>query len=79
MTDADHAALLTVLKGLRGMVVVSGYDHPLYREGVVRALEASGLVRVVAEADDGRSALEAAGPFRFHVEDLEGQIDPDRH
>jgi two-component system, NarL family, nitrate/nitrite response regulator NarL len=32
-------------------------DHPLYREGVVRALSASGQVEVVAEADDGRSAL----------------------
>jgi two-component system, NarL family, nitrate/nitrite response regulator NarL len=32
-------------------------DHPLYREGVVRALSASGQVEVVAEAEDGRSAL----------------------
>jgi two-component system nitrate/nitrite response regulator NarL len=33
-------------------------DHPLYREGVVRALSASGQVEIVAEAEDGRSALE---------------------
>jgi two-component system nitrate/nitrite response regulator NarL len=33
-------------------------DHPLYREGVVRALSASGQVEVIGEADDGRSALE---------------------
>ena len=32
-------------------------DHPLYREGVVRALSASGQVEIVAEAEDGRSAL----------------------
>src|SRR5262249_52653142 len=32
-------------------------DHPLYREGVVRALTASGLVDVVAEAEGGREAL----------------------
>jgi two-component system, NarL family, nitrate/nitrite response regulator NarL len=32
-------------------------DHPLYRDGVVRALTASGQVDVVAEAGDGRSAL----------------------
>jgi two-component system nitrate/nitrite response regulator NarL len=32
-------------------------DHPLYREGVVRALSASGRVEIVAEAADGRDAL----------------------
>jgi len=32
-------------------------DHPLYREGVVRALTASGRVDVVAEAEEGRAAL----------------------
>ena len=32
-------------------------DHPLYREGVVRALVGSGQVEVVAETDDGRAAL----------------------
>jgi two-component system nitrate/nitrite response regulator NarL len=34
-------------------------DHPLYREGVVRALVASGRIDVVAEAADGRAALAA--------------------
>ena len=34
-------------------------DHPLYRDGVVRALTASGRVTVVAEAGDGRAALAA--------------------
>jgi two-component system nitrate/nitrite response regulator NarL len=37
--------------------VVVADDHPLYREGVVRALTASGRIEVVAEADDGRAAL----------------------
>jgi two-component system, NarL family, nitrate/nitrite response regulator NarL len=37
--------------------VVVADDHPLYREGVVRALSASGQVEIVAEAEDGRSAL----------------------
>lgn len=36
-------------------------DHPLYREGVVRALTSSGRVEVVAEVDNGRAALEAIG------------------
>jgi two-component system, NarL family, nitrate/nitrite response regulator NarL len=39
--------------------VVVGDDHPLFRDGVVRALTSSGSIEVVAEADDGLSALEA--------------------
>jgi len=30
MDDSDHAALLECLRGLSGMVVLSGYPHPLY-------------------------------------------------
>jgi two-component system nitrate/nitrite response regulator NarL len=41
----------------RRVTVVIADDHPLYREGVVRALSASGRVAVVAEAGDGRTAL----------------------
>ncbi len=41
------------------VTVVVADDHPLYRDGVVRALSASGQVDVVAEAGDGRSALAA--------------------
>ena len=37
--------------------VVVADDHPLYREGVVRALSSSGQVEIVAEAEDGRTAL----------------------
>jgi two-component system, NarL family, nitrate/nitrite response regulator NarL len=37
--------------------VVIADDHPLYREGVVRALTGTGLIEVVAEAEDGRAAL----------------------
>ena len=39
--------------------VVVGDDHPLFRDGVVRALMSSGSIEVVAEADDGVCALEA--------------------
>jgi two-component system nitrate/nitrite response regulator NarL len=39
--------------------VVVGDDHPLFRDGVVRALTSSGAIEVVAEAQDGTSALEA--------------------
>ena len=38
--------------------VVVGDDHPMFREGVVRALVSSGEIDVVAEAEDGLSALE---------------------
>jgi DNA adenine methylase len=30
MTDQDHERLLTLAQGLSGMVLLSGYDHPLY-------------------------------------------------
>lgn len=39
--------------------VVVGDDHPMFREGVVRALQSSGSIDVVAEADDGTAALAA--------------------
>jgi two-component system, NarL family, nitrate/nitrite response regulator NarL len=39
------------------VTVVVADDHPLYREGIVRALLASGQVEIVAEAGDGRTAL----------------------
>jgi two-component system nitrate/nitrite response regulator NarL len=37
--------------------VIIADDHPLYREGVTRALSASGQVEIVAQAEDGRTAL----------------------
>lgn len=47
--------------------VIVGDDHPLFREGVVRALSSSGSVDVVGEADDGTAALEL---IRQHVPDV---------
>lgn len=41
------------------VTVVVGDDHPMYREGVVRALKESGRIQVVAEVGDGRAALSA--------------------
>jgi two-component system nitrate/nitrite response regulator NarL len=46
-------------QGRRRVTVVVADDHPLYREGVVRALNASGQFEIVAEAGDGRAALAA--------------------
>lgn len=48
---------VTVTSSKAKVRVVVADDHPLYREGVVRALTASGQVEVVAEAADGRTAL----------------------
>jgi two-component system nitrate/nitrite response regulator NarL len=47
--------------------VVVADDHPLYREGVVRALTASGRVDVVAQAEGGRDALDQ---IREHAPDV---------
>ena len=44
-------------QGRRRVTVVVADDHPLYREGVVRALQSSGQIQIVAEAEDGRTAL----------------------
>jgi two-component system, NarL family, nitrate/nitrite response regulator NarL len=49
------------------VTVVVADDHPLYREGVVRALLASGQIEIVAEAEDGRSALAA---IQQHLPDV---------
>jgi two-component system nitrate/nitrite response regulator NarL len=47
--------------------VVVADDHPLYREGVVRALAATGRIEILAEAGDGREALR-------HIEELQPQV-----
>ena len=43
----------------RRVRVVVGDDHPVYRDGVVRALDNSGRTEVVAAVGDGHAALEA--------------------
>src|SRR4051812_1648247 len=54
-TDAHHGFSPSVLPtGLRAVVAD---DHPLFREGIVRALEASGAFSVVDQAPDGAAAL----------------------
>ena len=42
----------------RKVRVVVGDDHPMFRDGVIRALTSSGAIEVVAEAEDGATALE---------------------
>jgi two-component system, NarL family, nitrate/nitrite response regulator NarL len=54
-------------QGRKRVTVLVADDHPLYREGVVRALSASGQVEIVGEAEDGRSALEQ---IQAHLPDV---------
>jgi DNA adenine methylase len=54
LSDADHGALLDQLTGLDGMVVVSGYPHPLYEA----ALAAWRRVETKAMADGARARTE---------------------
>jgi two-component system nitrate/nitrite response regulator NarL len=55
-----------VTKSERVRVVV-GDDHPVYRDGLVRALDTSGRTEVVAAVGDGRAALDA---IREHSPDV---------
>jgi two-component system nitrate/nitrite response regulator NarL len=48
---------MTAVSDKKRVRVVVADDHPLYREGVVRALSGSSQVEVVAEVGDGREAL----------------------
>ena len=57
--DPGPRTIRPVPAGRKKVRVVVADDHPVYREGVVRALRASGQVEVVAEAEEGRSALAA--------------------
>ena len=54
-------------QGRRRVTVVVADDHPLYREGVVRALLASGQIEILAEAGNGREALAAIQEHRPEV------------
>ena len=54
-------------QGRKRVTVVVADDHPLYREGVVRALVASGQIEIVAEAENGREALDQIHEHRPDV------------
>lgn len=51
----------------RKVTVVVGDDHPVYREGVVRALDNSGRTQVVAAVGNGADALVAVREHRPDV------------
>jgi len=59
-TESAHAAS-TQLRSTseRAVTVVVVDDHPFFRDGVRRALERSGQIAVIGEADNSRDGLEA--------------------
>ena len=72
-------AVMPTHEGRKRVTVLVADDHPLYREGVVRALSASGQVEIVAEVADGREALERIQEHRpdvalldYKLPDLDG-------
>lgn len=58
----------------RRVRVVVGDDHPLFRDGLVRALSSSGEIDVVGEAEDGSSALALIKEHRPDVALLDYQM-----
>lgn len=54
LSDDDHVDLLTFLRGLRGMVVLSAYAHPLYE----RALSGWRRIEIATYADGARPRTE---------------------
>jgi len=61
------------VRGAKVRVIV-GDDHPLFRDGLVRALSGSDSVDVIAEADDGTSALALIREHRPDVALLDYQM-----
>jgi DNA adenine methylase len=55
MTDAQHAAVLAGARGLEGMVILSGYPHPLYDD----ALPGWERILHATHADGARKRIEA--------------------
>jgi len=54
MTEADHVEMLELAVRLAGMVVISGYPHPLYDD----ALRGWRRLERLAYADGGRERCE---------------------
>lgn len=63
-TARDHATAREPVTVLRVLVAD---DHPLYRQGIVRALEGTGAFEVTHQASDGAAALEL---IRRHEPDV---------
>jgi DNA adenine methylase len=55
LTDEDHVALLRQLRLVAGMVVLSGYPHPLYDQALVGGWR---RVETAAHADGARDRTE---------------------
>jgi two-component system, NarL family, nitrate/nitrite response regulator NarL len=62
-----HAAAPALAARPRPLRVLVADDHPLYRQGIVRALESTGAFEVTHQASDGATALEL---IRRHEPDV---------
>jgi len=63
-----------VLSSERRIEVVVVDDHPFFRDGVSRGLTNSGLITVVAEAENGRDGLAAIAEHRPQVAVVDYQM-----
>ncbi|MGA2924480.1 MAG: protein kinase [Solirubrobacteraceae bacterium] len=57
--EPDTRGVDAAAGGAPKVTVIVVDDHPFFRDGVTRALQRSGQIAVVAEADNGRDALAA--------------------
>ena len=64
-TPTRPAVPKPVIPGLRRVVVAD--DHPVYRDGIVRALLETGRYDVAGQAGDGEAALDLIHRYRPHV------------
>ena len=67
MLTSAEPTIITATGSAETLTVIVADDHPLYRQGIVRALEDSGMFDVIAEAADGRAALDL---IREHEPDV---------
>ncbi|MDF2824843.1 MAG: chemotaxis protein CheY, partial [Mycobacterium sp.] len=65
---------LPAMPGAQKVRVVVGDDHPLFRDGLVRALSSSADIEVVAEAPDGTAALKLITDLQPAVALLDHQM-----
>ena len=63
-----------MLTSERRIEVVVIDDHPFFRDGVSRGLTNSGLITVVAEAENGRDGLAAIAEHRPQVAVVDYQL-----
>jgi response regulator receiver domain-containing protein len=69
LVDAPSAAsaILAQMAGPSRIRVLIADDHPIYREGLARAIRERPDLELVCETDDGRTALEEIKRLEPHI------------